>query len=344
MQKMNSVVFLLILILLFLNAIIFPTFTEKHVGINSSTILFLYCLFITVLKIFNKPILPNCLQKIVIFALFPLVLISSFVFFVLEKTQYSNYVFQHFHIFPYLLVYVVVLCALVTIFSVYKYKSTKEISINLFFFASFATLAYLQVSNIELFSSIIKEDSFLEYLQFAFYLISGFIALKISRCFKKKVVKDYIRFYLFLLLSIGLFFIAFEEISWGQRLIGIDTPELIAEINLQKEINIHNLSFFQYEKTYIMYILLGLYGSFSRKIVLWLFPSKKWLTIFTPDKRLFPFFFFVFLVYFDRMFLNLNINTPSGLSLNLLPWQEIAEGYLSLGLLVYLYSSYKEAV
>jgi hypothetical protein len=43
-----------------------------------------------------------------------------------------------------------------------------------------------------------------------------------------------------------LFFVAFgEEISWGQRVLGIQTPTVFSELNRQGEINIHNLELFQ---------------------------------------------------------------------------------------------------
>ena len=34
-----------------------------------------------------------------------------------------------------------------------------------------------------------------------------------------------------------------EEISWGQRVFGYETPPLVAESNLQREMNFHNLTF-----------------------------------------------------------------------------------------------------
>jgi len=37
------------------------------------------------------------------------------------------------------------------------------------------------------------------------------------------------------------FLIAGEEISWGQRIFGIGTPEALAEINVQGEANLHNI-------------------------------------------------------------------------------------------------------
>ncbi len=41
--------------------------------------------------------------------------------------------------------------------------------------------------------------------------------------------------------GVVLFFGMGEEISWGQRVFGIETPEFFAEANAQKETNLHNL-------------------------------------------------------------------------------------------------------
>jgi len=46
-----------------------------------------------------------------------------------------------------------------------------------------------------------------------------------------------------------LFFVAAgEEISWGQRIFHVETPEALKQTNVQQEITIHNLDFFQGEK------------------------------------------------------------------------------------------------
>jgi hypothetical protein len=41
--------------------------------------------------------------------------------------------------------------------------------------------------------------------------------------------------------SIGCFFIMGEEVSWGQRIIGFETPEYWADNNYQQETTLHNL-------------------------------------------------------------------------------------------------------
>lgn len=48
----------------------------------------------------------------------------------------------------------------------------------------------------------------------------------------------------FLLLSLLFMFGAGEEISWGQRILGFKTPEMMGELNVQKEFNFHNIELF----------------------------------------------------------------------------------------------------
>ena len=44
----------------------------------------------------------------------------------------------------------------------------------------------------------------------------------------------------FMLLAAAGFFTAGEEISWGQRLLDIDSPEFFEDYNIQGETNVHN--------------------------------------------------------------------------------------------------------
>lgn len=43
------------------------------------------------------------------------------------------------------------------------------------------------------------------------------------------------------LIGLVALLIAAEELSWGQRIFGLATPEMILEANMQKELNLHNL-------------------------------------------------------------------------------------------------------
>ena len=85
-----------------------------------------------------------------------------------------------------------------------------------------------------------KEDGILEYLQFFQYFISSIIGFFILFKIKKK---NSLNFLVWVGLSILCFFLAGEEISWGERLTGI-TFEAVANLSIQGETNIHNLPFF----------------------------------------------------------------------------------------------------
>ena len=60
------------------------------------------------------------------------------------------------------------------------------------------------------------------------------------------------------LMGLAFFLLAGEEISWGQRLLRLETPEWIADINTQGELNLHNLRAIQpgWESQHLAVLLL----------------------------------------------------------------------------------------
>lgn len=62
----------------------------------------------------------------------------------------------------------------------------------------------------------------------------------------------------YVLLGAGLLFVAGEEISWGQRVLGFAGPEALVEANIQSEANIHNL--LDRYALHGIYIFVGLWG------------------------------------------------------------------------------------
>ncbi len=83
--------------------------------------------------------------------------------------------------------------------------------------------------------SLTKEDGLIQYMGALFFLFCSIIFLI---CFR---IKRSI-FYLFF----GMLFLFgfLEEVSWGQRIIGYETPNFFHKYNLQDEFNIHNLKWF----------------------------------------------------------------------------------------------------
>ncbi|KYG63065.1 hypothetical protein AZI86_15205 [Bdellovibrio bacteriovorus] len=80
------------------------------------------------------------------------------------------------------------------------------------------------------------EDHLGEWLQFAFCLATGVVALKTFRRASPKWLSAAI-----LLGGVGMIFIGGEEISWGQRLFNFPSSEFFFLRNYQNETNLHNL-------------------------------------------------------------------------------------------------------
>ena len=78
------------------------------------------------------------------------------------------------------------------------------------------------------------EDGFFESLTVAFAIIASLLCL-ISIYYNSEYASIKLAFFV-------LFFLfGMEEISWGQRIFGWNTPEALSTINLQNETNIHNI-------------------------------------------------------------------------------------------------------
>lgn len=100
-------------------------------------------------------------------------------------------------------------------------------SYSIFFWMDFETIFVLGY-----------EDGFFEYLTAILFFMAA--VLMLNAAIKKK---NWWFAGLFLLLFVG----AGEEISWGQRLFGIETPDELKKVNVQGEITLHNLELFNRE-------------------------------------------------------------------------------------------------
>jgi len=93
---------------------------------------------------------------------------------------------------------------------------------------------------------ILKEDSITETLGAVFLFLtslnlflSSFNEFKLSIQSKKN---SRIKYLLLVLAAIAFFWAGGEEISWGQRILEIDTPEVLMVVNQQRELNLHNIN------------------------------------------------------------------------------------------------------
>lgn len=111
-----------------------------------------------------------------------------------------------------------------------------------------------------LFDNLTAEDALIEWLQFAGFMIASvagaIAALKLRPDHRFASVA-------FMLFALGCLFIAGEEIAWGQRILGLETPDALASINHQNEITLHNITKgFSMQFLFNMFVLvLGFTGA-----------------------------------------------------------------------------------
>jgi hypothetical protein len=155
-------------------------------------------------------------------------------------------------------------------------------------------LAYFSPRHYTLF---VIEDGLVEYATAFAYLGAAFLAVLSARRHFCAGAKRY--GIVLLTFSGALFFVAMEEISWGQRLIGFDTPAVIAMHNEQGELTLHNLGGIQQSLLHPAYILVGFAGSLGPLLIPAVIKDKLpgfWQSIL-PRPQFFFYFFPTFAFY-----------------------------------------------
>ena len=180
--------------------------------------------------------------------------------------------------------------------SLKKYEKIAFIFIFILFIPSVLQLIDdngLKYGPISVFKIIYKEDGFLEYLTALFGLIASIILL-ISVVIKKGKYEIFFKIFL----SLFFFIFAMEEISWGQRIIGWETPTGLMERNYQNETNIHNFFNPYFQIVYPCFnliIALFIYLSINyREFIIKFFKSEKYIYLL-PNKS-HSLFVYIFLI------------------------------------------------
>ncbi len=214
-----------------------------------------------------------------------------------------------------------------------KLKSNKlfiRIFILLFSVSIIVYFYIIHEKNYSFFVKLSNEDGLVEYLTAIFYLMSSLTAFLVSFTFLKQTKKIF--GILYFLLALGMFFVAGEEISWGQRIFEVSTPEYFSKNNVQNEITLHNLKPIS-ENLHKFYKLIGLYGTLA-----WLFfiiikkENKIINRYFIPNWYLIGYFIPVlfFYVYHDNIMPNNNFLNFTSIE------QEPAELLLSVGFFLFV--------
>jgi len=119
--------------------------------------------------------------------------------------------------------------ALYTSISIFGYLF---LCLNLLFFC------YLLGADSARYARLTSEDAGVEYLGFFLLLLTGLILLCLARRDERNPA--WLR-WIYLFFGCAFVWAAGEEVSWGQRLFGFETPDFLRAVNAQGEFNIHNI-------------------------------------------------------------------------------------------------------
>jgi len=113
------------------------------------------------------------------------------------------------------------------------------IGANLILLGFVAAFAWLEASHPDLYYRSVQEDQALEWASFWSFLIAGGLFVLAARNQHRKT--GALPWFL-AALALFCFFVAMEEVSWGQRIFGQVPPEYFLAQNYQQELNLHNLA------------------------------------------------------------------------------------------------------
>ncbi|MFA5633996.1 MAG: hypothetical protein WCY00_02350 [Candidatus Dojkabacteria bacterium] len=195
---------------------------------------------------------------------------------------------------------------------------------------------WLRSNYIDTYDTVGKEDHIVEWMQFFLFLTSAILATTIA--IKTGKISKLLRV-IFVILALGLFFVAFEEISWGERVFNIEAPEvfddgtlpLLGE-NVQSEMNLHNFRTL-HNLVGKAYIIIATYAIFSSFIASLFYKIKKdvkektkfLISFITPPTYL--------ILYFAPLYINLLNRKTFGIK----PQDyEMVEFLFALGITIFL--------
>lgn len=117
----------------------------------------------------------------------------------------------------------------------------------------------LTVVNAPLSDKLTVEDGLVEWASAILLFVGFMIMARLSFNLYKKYKFQTITIFA-LICTVAFFIMGMEEVSWMQRIFEIKTPAALAEVNMQKELNFHNLQSYLFNAIYVTggFVLLTL--------------------------------------------------------------------------------------
>jgi hypothetical protein len=186
----------------------------------------------------------------------------------------------------------------------------------------------------EIFRFLLQEDGPAEWLTAICFFLAGFVAIRIA--FNRFRTHHLWQAILFIGVAAVMVFAGGEEISWGQRLFGWDTPQELIDLNDQQETNLHNIGIFL-DITNLAMFATGLYGTFAYIVNRNLRFTRHWAQgdyLFVPPLFLATYFLPILIFRLARI----TIFTESNFTLN--RFAEWSEMVVAVGILLFLWLAF----
>lgn len=129
-----------------------------------------------------------------------------------------------------------------------------KLSLRSFYFIFFyyLVLVFLFINFNSFYHALDGENNIIELSGAFALLVSGLILGKTGL----SLTKSNYKFYVYLFVGAAFIWAAGEEISWGQHLLGLETPDWLSKVNDQNETNLHNINKKFFDRTLERLIVL----------------------------------------------------------------------------------------
>ncbi|HEX7017290.1 MAG TPA: hypothetical protein VF209_00050 [Patescibacteria group bacterium] len=312
-----------------------PDSIEKYLGVSSAFILGLLLVILALLRNLGY-VIPTPISRINRWLIFPVAIAATVGLSMLEYHTSDNYVYSLLNI-HYQQFGIIALGSLVVIYLSLQ-VNWQQLAGHLWLLAAPLMLgSYLFLISYWPFNylkSIAGEDGLIEWVQVAILLLATWMSFKVTiRLWQKKQYPSLLAL-IYLGVTVGLFAITGDEISWGQRLLGLSTPTQIAQQNTQSEVTFHNLEGVT-PFIWQAYFLISIFGSFAW-VIRWLLSKigTAWAALtsladfFLPPWFIAPNFFFLLLYQYQ---------TRPGIEHTIGHWGEPTEVFLYLGVALFIW-------
>lgn len=332
-RLLPSFIYLITLPLLLIDSVGSSDKIYKYFHLHSYDLALMAIILLLLLRIFGQQTVLPMLGKINVFVTTPITLICAVLLTIWDFVSPPNTVFALTHLQETQLFLIGLFGSVVILVNQTNDWFGRNTRM-LIFSGAFFYLAAAYITSLFPFDIFIKlshEDKLIENTQVVVLLLALWWASKSIKLFFKKGYS--LHAIIFLIICLGLLFIAGDEISWGQRIFHLATPQTIGVYNTQDEITVHNLKPL-HNLVNFGYMIIGLYGAAAWTLLLF-FPKlqKKKLALFIP-----PWYCAVY--YYVGFFYNFlgRINPQQFLNV----WSESAELLLYSGMMFTTFMVYKK--